>query len=88
MFLTPPNFPFRYAIMISCWNFVPDRRPSFGDLIEWFEKFIQDKTDYLDLNPLMVHNATYLQPIIKQGTANTRTPGERLRDFRQATFRR
>ena len=51
--------------MVHCWNFVPDRRPSFKDLIDWFEHLLQNNTDYLDLNPLLVNNVTYLQPISK-----------------------
>ena len=63
-FFSPLHFS--YNIMIHCWSFSPDRRPSFNELIEWFESLLQHNTDYLDLNPLMVHNATYLQPI-RQG---------------------
>ena len=57
----------RYNIMCHCWQFSPDMRPSFKDLIGWFERMLQNNTDYLDLNPLLVNNATYLQPI-RRGT--------------------
>lgn len=51
--------------MLHCWNYNADLRPSFKDLIGWLETMITDNTDYLDLNPLLVNNATYLQPICR-----------------------
>ncbi len=52
--------------MSHCWHLIPDQRPSFKDLIDWLENMLQNDTQhYLDLNPRLVNNTTYLQPISK-----------------------
>jgi hypothetical protein len=49
--------------MTRCWQYCPDRRPTFPDLVSWSELLLQNSTQYLDLSPSIVNNATYLQPI-------------------------
>lgn len=46
----PDNCPDEmYAIMQKCWKTEPDERPSFHDLANIFDKILQEKTGYLDL---------------------------------------
>ncbi len=54
--------------MSRCWQFSPDRRPSFNELVQWTEKLLQNSSDYLDLSPDIVNNATYLQPVQIDGS--------------------
>ena len=56
---------FRYTLMRSCWRLHKDSRPTFKDLIQRLEGMMQTNTDYLDLRPTMVSNASYLQPITR-----------------------
>lgn len=51
--------------MTRCWGDNPDDRPSFEELIEWFESLLQNNTNYLDLSPQLVSNPAYLEPIRK-----------------------
>ena len=51
--------------MRHCWQSTPEHRPTFRELIDWLEAMMQHDTDYLDLSPTMVNNATYLRPISK-----------------------
>ena len=53
--------------MRHCWQFRPEDRPSFRELIDWLEAMLQDDTEYLDLTPNAVSNASYLQPITTKG---------------------
>ncbi len=58
---------FSYSVMRHCWQFRPEDRPSFRELIDWLEAMLQDDTEYLDLTPNAVSNASYLQPITTKG---------------------
>jgi len=48
--------------MRSCWQLLPDDRPSFAEIINQFEKILQSSADYLDLSQDIVYNTTYLEP--------------------------
>lgn len=48
--------------MKSCWQLLPDDRPTFSEIINRFEQILQSSADYLDLTQDFVNNATYLQP--------------------------
>ncbi len=50
-------------MMCHCWQYRADDRPTFRELTCWLESTLHSDTDYLDLNPRMVNNATYLRPI-------------------------
>ncbi|GAB1604720.1 proto-oncogene tyrosine-protein kinase receptor Ret-like [Argonauta hians] len=46
----PDNCPDEmYAIMQKCWKTEPEERPSFHDLANIFDKILQERTGYLDL---------------------------------------
>lgn len=59
-----------YEIMTRCWGDNPDDRPSFEELIEWFESLLQNNTNYLDLSPQLVSNPAYLEPIRKDSLSS------------------
>ena len=53
---------FRYAVMRQCWNENPDHRPTFEELSKEFESLLQSNANYLDLEPSLVDNNSYLEP--------------------------
>ncbi len=65
-----------YGIMSRCWRLNPDERPSFKDLIGWFETLLRSSSDYLEPSPVLVNNSTYLQPIEKETENDTVTAKE------------
>ena len=48
--------------MKQCWNENPDQRPTFDELSKEFEGLLQSNANYLDLEPSLVENNSYLQP--------------------------
>ena len=54
--------------MSQCWQFVPEERPTFTELVTWTENMLKNSGDYLDLSPNLVNNVTYLQPLFLPGT--------------------
>ena len=48
--------------MLRCWNENPDNRPTFLELFTEFEDLLQSNANYLDLEPNLVENNSYLQP--------------------------
>ena len=48
--------------MTQCWNENPDHRPTFDELSKEFEGLLQSNANYLDLEPSLVENNSYLQP--------------------------
>ena len=48
--------------MKKCWNENPDHRPTFEKLSKEFENLLQSNANYLDLEPSLVENNSYLQP--------------------------
>jgi len=52
-----------YGLMSQCWQFVPEERPTFTELVTWTENMLKNSGDYLDLSPNLVNNVTYLQPL-------------------------
>ena len=48
--------------MLRCWNENPDQRPTFIDLSKEFEELLQSNANYLDLEPTLVNNPSYLKP--------------------------
>ena len=53
--------------MSQCWQFVPEERPTFTELVTWTENMLKNSGDYLDLSPNLVNNVTYLQPLFIPG---------------------
>ena len=53
--------------MSQCWQFVPEERPTFTELVTWTENMLKNSGDYLDLSPNLVNNVTYLQPLFLPG---------------------
>lgn len=51
--------------MNHCWQFLPEDRPSFADVVSQTETMLEKSGDYLDLSPSsVVNNITYLEPIL------------------------
>lgn len=46
-----------YAIMQKCWKTEPAQRPSFGDLADIFDRLLQERTGYLQMDGFL-HKAT------------------------------
>ena len=57
--------------MSQCWQFVPEDRPTFTELIMWTENMLKNSGDYLDLSPTLVNNVTYLQPLFLPGNSKS-----------------
>merc|ERR1719288_414935 len=66
---------FMYNLMLECWNYDPDNRPTFKSLTHRLESCLQDSATYLQLDmameseelssdpllpPLAVHNLSYI----------------------------
>jgi len=65
---------FMYNLMLECWNYEPESRPSFKSLTQRLESCLQDSATYLQLDmakdsedpstavlpPLTVHNMSYI----------------------------
>ena len=53
--------------MLKCWEFTPERRPTFGDLVEWLGKLLHSTADYLDVSSVRARfeNKIYLQPSVR-----------------------
>lgn len=49
--------------MRNCWEDEAGERTSFRNLTMKFESMLADGSDYLDLNPNVVHNRTYFTNI-------------------------
>ena len=58
--------------MSQCWQFVPEERPTFTELVTWTENMLKNSGDYLDLSPNLVNNVTYLQPLFLPGLCNSK----------------
>ena len=48
--------------MLRCWKENADTRPTFRELSKEFEELLQSNANYLDLEPSVVENNSYLQP--------------------------
>ena len=53
--------------MTNCWQFLPEDRPSFAQVVSWTENMLEKSGEYLDLSPSVVNNVTYLEPILFSG---------------------
>ena len=73
--------------MSQCWQFVPEDRPTFTELIMWTENMLKNSGDYLDLSPTLVNNVTYLHPLFLPGNSKIFVPKTRgFETFYSADF--